>query len=378
MNALRRCRRAAAVTAMVALGPLGLAGSACAAIDCWIDAEHRQTGDQRPVTDAAVAPMRRALHDINALLHRQSELHELPRTRLRSSWQIGGQWTAPARAANFLLRDHRESMWTAGRCDVIAGADRLEPRATVVVSVNMPESFFATAAPELDDEQLRAWREVPVSGQLHGRTLYGGHMLVFTSNGRLPWVPVTTAEYLDFMQRHLERRRAEARSAEAAAQRAAEPDAQEAMLQRVAEGLRRTDPANAERLIAEIRAQHAASVAAAKAADAKRRARAGVDASPMDSMLARLHAFRAGLTPAQLASQARLGVDGLQPVEGAIERYPLLVKPDPQFPWDRAAPARAQMLMVSLRGGEAFEQPMQHVLQSLDLAGLEALVRPRR
>ena len=64
---------------------------ATAQIDCWMDAEHPQTADSLPVTDARVAPLRRALHELNAILHRQPELHALPRTRLRSSWQIGGQ-----------------------------------------------------------------------------------------------------------------------------------------------------------------------------------------------------------------------------------------------------------------------------------------------
>lgn len=34
---------------------------AAAAIDCWMDAEHRTTADQRAVADPVVAPMRRAL-----------------------------------------------------------------------------------------------------------------------------------------------------------------------------------------------------------------------------------------------------------------------------------------------------------------------------
>lgn len=356
---------------------LAAALPARAEIDCWIDAEHRQTGDGKPVADASVAPLRRTLHELNAVLHRQPELQALPRTRLRSSWQIGGQWTAPARGANFLLRDHRESMWVPGRCDVIAGADRLGPHASIVVTINQPEAFFATAAPELDDEQLRAWREVPASGQLKGRTLYDGHMLVFTSSGREPWVPVTTAEYIDFTLRDLARKQAEASKSEAAAQRAAQPDEQEAMLQRVAEGLRKTDPANAERLIAEIRAQNAAANAGNKAAEARRRARAGVDDAPLETMARRVRAYRDGLTPAQLAAPARLGANGFQPIDGPIERLPRLVKPDPQFAWDRAAPTRAQMLMVSVRGGDVFEQPMQQVLRTLDLAALEALVKPR-
>ncbi len=80
---------------------------AAAAIDCWVDAEHPVTGDQRPGNDPAVAPVRQALHTVNAVLHAQRELHELPRTRLRSSWQVGGLWDGPARSGRLLVRISR-------------------------------------------------------------------------------------------------------------------------------------------------------------------------------------------------------------------------------------------------------------------------------
>ena len=346
---------------------------ATAQIDCWMDAEHPQTADGLPVTHARVAPLRRALHELNAILHRQPELHALPRTRLRSSWQIGGQWNEPARAASFLLRDHRESTWR-GTCDVVKGADRLGPHAAIVVFVNAPQSFFESAAPELKDERLQAWREVPATGSIKGHTLYGGHMLVFTRNGRLPWVPVTTAEYLDFTERDLTRQQDEAHASQQAARKASEPEAEEATLQRIADGLRKVDPAQAEKLIAEIRAQHARARAHAEATAARRRNNPALDDSPWQTMLQRVRAFRAGLAPAQLAAQARLGLNGLQPTQGPPERYPLLVKPDPAFPWDRTAPARVQMLKVSVSGGDRFEGPMQKVLQSLDIEALQGLV----
>ncbi|TFW32240.1 hypothetical protein [Massilia horti] len=367
-NSHRGLRAALAALALAAAAPAALAE-----IDCWMDAEHPQTADQLAVGDARVAPLRQTLHQINALLHRQSALHELPRTRLRSSWQIGGLWNMPSRGANFLLRDHREPMWR-GTCDVIKGADRWEPRATIVVTVNSPNTFFATAVPEFRDEQLEAYRELPATGRLGGHTLYGGHMLVFTPGGRLPWVPVSTAEYLDFMERSLQRQAVEADANRQAARQAAAPEAQEAMMQRVAEGLRKVDPAKAEQMMAEIRAQQAGARAHAEAVEARRRANPAIDNDPTRTMLAKLRAWRAALSPAQLAQQARLGLDGLQPQNGPAENYPLLAKPDPAFPWDRQHPARAQMLMVSVRGGDTFEMPMQRVLQTLDLAGLQALV----
>lgn len=356
---------------------LATCAPAVAQIDCWADAEHARTADLQAVNNPAVAPLRRALHALNALLHARPELHALPRTRLRSSWQIGGQWDAPTRPAHFLVRDHRESVWVAGRCDVVAGADRIGPLASIVVSVNAPHAFFESEVPELRDEQFAAWRELPITGSLRGRPVFGGHMLVFTRNGRLPWVPVTTAEYLDFTERDLQRRLEEARVDEAAAHAAAAPDAQDAMLARVAEGLRRTDPANAERLIAEIRAQNAQARAGDAAAQAKRRSRPGVDEAPLETMLRRVRAWRAGLSAAQLAAPARLGVNGLHPADVPVERHPRLAKPDPAFPCDRVNPAHAQMVKIEVRGVEQFERPMQRVMETLDLDALEALVRAR-
>lgn len=355
---------------LAALAFSAMVSSVHAAIDCWMDAEHPLTADQLSVTDVRAAPTRDAVHRLNALLHAMPALHALPRTRLRSSWQIAGQWNEPARAANFLLRDHRESMWT-GKCDVRKGADRLEPRISVVAAFNAPTHFFETAAPEIKDDQLQAWREVLPTGSVKGQTLYGGHMLVFTRSGKLPWVPVTAAEYLDFTERDFSRRLEEAQANEKAVQKAMLPAEQEAMIERVVAGFRKVNPAEADKLAADLRAQYAA----AQSREDKRRANPAIDHNPYQTMLDKVRAYRASLTPRQLAAQARLGVTGLHPADLPIDRQPGLVKPDPAFEWDHNAPASAQMLMVSVRGGQEFEAPMQEALRSLDVAALQALVR---
>lgn len=350
---------------------------AAAAIDCWVDAEHAMTADQRPVTDPVVAPMRQTLQKVNAVLHGQRELHDLPRTRLRSSWQVGGQWDAPARSGSLLVRDHRESMWLPGRCDVNPKADRLGPMASVVVAINAPTSFFESAHAELRDEQLQAWRELPATGQLNGYTLYGGRQLVFTRGGRLPWVAVTTAEYLDFTLRDLKRRVQENGSARAGlpaeGDTAAREAFDEAQVRKVVAGLRQVDPAAAEKMATELRAQLRAT-READARTARRKAAAGVDTDPLQTMIRRVEAWRASLSPQQLAAPALLGLNGLHEDGVPLDRYPRLVKPDPDFPWDRSHPGRPQMLKVAVDGGDVFTEPMQRVLQRLDLKALQALV----
>lgn len=350
---------------------------ALAATDCWVDAEHPSTADQRPVADPVVAQMRQALRQVNAVLHAQRELHELPRTRLRSSWQIGGQWTEPARAGSLLLRDHRESMWLPGRCDVNPKADRLEPKASIVAAINAPTSFFESSDPELRDEQLQAWREVPATGQINGHTLYGGHQFVFTRGGRLPWVAVSTAEYVDFTLRDLRRRQQDEAAARAGLPALGDSAAREAydegQLQKVVVAMRRFDAAAADKMAIELRAQQRAA-RETEARLALKRAAAGADANPLQTMIRRVEAWRASLSPQQLASPALLGLNGLHDDAVPTDRYPRLVKPDPTFPWDRRSPSRPQMLKVSVRGNDAFAEPMQQVLQRLDLKALQALV----
>lgn len=350
---------------------------AAAAIDCWMDAEHRTTADQRAVADPVVAPMRRALQQVNALLHAQRELHELPRTRLRSSWQIGGHWSEPARSGSFLLRDHRESMWTPGRCDVDPRADRLGPMAAIVVAINAPTAFFESPHAELRDDQLQAWREVPATGRVNGYTLYGGRQLVFTRDGRLPWIPVTTAEYLDFTLRDLQRRQQDETKSRgglpAQGDMAARETFDEAQVKKVVDGMRKVDPAAADKMATELRAQYRAA-REAEARSARRRAAAGADANPLQTMRHRVETYRDSLSPQQLAAPALLGLNGLHDTSVPTDRYARLVRPDPDFPWDRAHPSRPQMLKVSIDGGDVFAEPMQRVLKTLDMKGFQALV----
>lgn len=350
---------------------------AAAAIDCWMDAEHRTTADQRAVADPVVAPMRRALQQVNALLHAQRELHELPRTRLRSSWQIGGHWSEPARSGSFLLRDHRESMWTPGRCDVDPRADRLGPMAAIVVAINAPTAFFESPHAELRDDQLQAWREVPATGRVNGYTLYGGRQLVFTRDGRLPWIPVTTAEYLDFTLRDLQRRQQDETKSRgglpAQGDMAARETFDEAQVKKVVDGMRKVDPAAADKMATELRAQFRAA-REAEARSARRRAAAGADANPLQTMRHRVETYRDSLSPQQLAAPALLGLNGLHDTSVPTDRYARLVRPDPDFPWDRAHPSRPQMLKVSIDGGDVFAEPMQRVLKTLDMKGFQALV----
>jgi hypothetical protein len=277
---------------------------------CWIDAEHPKAADLTPVADPRIAASRQTAHRIHALLKANAAMQSLQDTRLRSRWQIGHGVGGPARPLWYQARSHRRSMWV-GECGVLEGADRLPPTASVVVQVNGTSDLF-NGPPEIDDEGLRAWREPPVVGQAQGRPLYFGWQLVFTKTGRPPWVPVSTAEFLDFAER-------------------------------------------------EIARQQAASGGHNPFWITQREA---------------LRQHRAALDAAALAAPARNAWVWQHPGV-PIERYPLLVKLDPAFPWDRADPQRAQIVSLKIQGAEPHAAAMQRVLETLDLKAFEALVQPR-
>lgn len=279
-----------------------------AAAICWISAEHGKSADLIPITDARIAPMRSLAHRVHALVQANAAMHTLPDVRLRSRWSISGAVGAPARALWYQARDHRREFW-AGECGVVDGADRVPPRASVVVHVNATSDLF-NGPPEIDDEGLRAWREPPLQGQVQGRPLYHGWMVVLTRSGRPPWVAVTQAEFLDFAEREITR-------------------------QQAASG------GNNPFWVA----QH----------EALRRHRAGLDA-------------------AALAAPARNAWVWQHPGV-PVERWPLLVKLDPAFPWDRSQPQRAQLLSLSVIGNGPQAEPMQRVLQTLDLDAFAALLK---
>ena len=300
--------RRRALASLLAASVPALSPAQAATPLCWSDDEHPRTADQLAVTDARVAVTRRLAHRINALLKSNAAMQALPETRLRSRWQIGGLFNLPARPLWLQARDHRPSMWV-GSCGVLEAADRLPPRASVVVQVNITSDLFKGER-EIYDEQLTAWREPQATGHVNGHPLTFGRQLVLTSTGRPPWVPVPQASYLDFVEREFDR-------------------------QQAAHG-----------------------------------------ATPYwDQQRTIVRAFRARLSAAELAGQARLGWTGQHP-DVPLERWPRLVMIDPAFPWDRRDPQRAQIIRIVVQGSEAWEAPMQRVLQTLDLSAFEALMQP--
>jgi hypothetical protein len=124
-----------ALVAWLAVATLAPVTNATAA--CWIERERPTTADQLPIADARVAGARAAAKAMNAILKGNAALQGLPEVRLRSTWQVTGHprntpWSPYG--VHLILWAHPKSVWGPGQCDVIPQADRVDPRAAIVIS----------------------------------------------------------------------------------------------------------------------------------------------------------------------------------------------------------------------------------------------------
>jgi hypothetical protein len=91
------------------------------------------------------------------------------------------------------------------------------------------------------------------------------------------------------------------------------------------------------------------------------------------AQLEALRRHRATLDAAALAAPARNAWVWQHPGVPA-ERYPLLVKLDPAFPWEPQHPQRVKLVALSIQGNGAQAEAMQRVAQTLDLDAFAALL----
>jgi hypothetical protein len=352
---------------VAALAPVSHARAAC-----WIERERPATADQLPVADPRVAGMRASARAMNAVLKSHGGLQGLPDVRLRSTWQITGHpRSTPWSPYGFhlILWAHPKDVWGPGPCDVIPQADRIDPRAAIVVQANTVHSTLTQPDSAVRDEQIEAFVQPEQIGTIGRRPIYRGQMIVLTFDGRVPWVPLTTEEYLAFEERRLTKLVAEGdRNIADANARAGQYD--ESGPRKVYEEMKKTDPAGAEKfwtMIQGIKAQAARDAAAA--------AKAPPIVNAYVKQREDLRVLRASLTPAQLQAQAREGYTSKAPIR-PVDTLPRLVKMDPAFPWDRANANRIRMMEIHFSGaGAPYDAMMRQVVETLDWAAIEALMR---
>ena len=360
MNVVFALTSAVSLLLLIAVTPASAA--------CWLDRERPTTADSQPVTSPRVAAMRSATQAINKVLKANAALQALPDVRIRSTWQITGhpQRTPDPYGTHLVLWAHGKEAWAAGACAVIPQADRLEPLAAIVVQANSVNSTLTQQSSSVRDEQLTAFIEPERIGQIGKYPVYRGQWIVLTFDGRLPWVPLTMAEYLAFEERRMTKQFEEVEQ-NIASSRAAAGKFDEKALRETYEAMKAANPAEAEKflaMMAEVR---------------KNVAKAAAEAPPMNNgfaqPLAELRALRASLSPVQLQQQAREGYTSRTPV-APIEKLKPLVTLDPAFPWDRANPNRIRLMEIHYSGrGAPYAGMMQRVAETLDWAAIEATMR---
>ena len=349
-----------------------LAPVANASAACWIERERPSTADQLPIADKRVAGMRAAAHALNAVLKRNTALQGLPEVRTRSTWQVTGHprstpWSPYG--VHVIVWAHPKRVWGPGECDVIPQADRIDPRAAIVVQANSVHSTLVQQNSYVRDEQLEAFITPEEIGKVGKYTVYRGQMIVLTFDGRLPWVPLSTDEYLAFEERRLTKAVAEG-DKNIAEVKARTGQYDESGPRQVYEAMKKTDPVEAEKFWAMIQ-----SMKAQAAKDAAALAKAPPMVNAWVKQLEDLRALRASLTPAQLQAQAREGYNSKTPVR-PVATLPLLVKMDPTFPWDRANPNQIRMMEIHFSGaGSPYDAMMRQAVETLDWAAIEALMK---
>jgi len=345
-----RAAMAAALLASVLVPGLGLHGAVQAA-DCWVaDAPGGLSGTPR-------APLARGA----ALLRQDPFIEALPDVRLQGHRHADGPRHpgAPA-AATASVWLHAASAWQ-GTCGLQPWADRVHP-ASLSLHLNTLESLGRHAGPE--GGGLQAIVAPAVSGHVGGYTVYEQRLLVITPPGIPPFVPVTTGQWLDAWQQHLD--------AGAAASRAElQADLDEDWSAAMAE-LARHDPKAAAELRQTL-------------ADARRQAASD---DPTGERAA-LRLLRAGLSEADLAAPAWVSAASMDRARFALARpdepgAQALVQVNPDL-WRGSGPqaVRVVALEVFLNRSEVFDTPLEPLhaaarnwLSQLDPRPYAALLTP--
>ncbi|MRG45028.1 hypothetical protein GFS24_07875 [Chitinophaga sp. SYP-B3965] len=124
--------------------------------------------------------------------------------RFRTSMTMGGGY------AQINVKAYSQKGWD-DKCGIIPQADRIAADdAGISFNINKTGPHYTSLEDSpVKDEKLDAFKEPVSTKTIGGQPLYyesmGNHFLLITYNGEVPWEPVTTAEYLDFIERRLQR-----------------------------------------------------------------------------------------------------------------------------------------------------------------------------
>jgi len=324
-----------------------------AALDCWLPTRNQT---QPRYLKQSLPALLSAAREAERVVRDNPHFKAMPRPiRIRPTVAV-----TPG-TVQLNVNAYRPEVWE-GTCGLSAGADRCCSDGGITILVNQPRNLLKPFDKDAAVEIFEAPRR---TGHVAGYPEYGGMYVVLTPGEREPWLPLTVAEYLDFVERRLQRQAAEAEANLAAARGGIDP----AEVQRAYEGMKKIDPKAAEAFRTDMEKRMAATPPA----------RAAVRESWEHKQLAELRALRAQLTPAQSAAPAYMGAGPMNLGVADDARSRSLVKLDPSFP-DPAAPDRVQLIsvFVSVVPNDAVAErraTMQRTKDTLDYAALAKLLR---
>jgi hypothetical protein len=336
---------------------LWLFSDTASALDCWVPTlDTTQPAYRRmplPNLRAVVAAGEQMVRD-------NPHFKAMPRPiRIRAHYAVGPSY------GSLNVRASQPSVWK-GTCDLHSRALDCCADGGINIMVNAPES--ALHAVYANDDELKIFRQPKATGMVAGWPSYEDRVLM-SVGGRLPWLPVTIGEFIDFQER-----RERAKQAEALARRPKVYGVDPAIVQRTYEKMKKSHPAEAEKYLVDMNAQ-------LPALQEQHRKRAERDDQLAAERLAKIQQTRASFTPQQLASQAYHGSGPLNIARPDDSRAYGLVKPDPEFP-DRRDPDRVQLITVFtsiVKDDTVLERrdTMQRTKDTLDYARLEKFLQKR-
>jgi hypothetical protein len=356
--------RALLATALVTLLPV----AAHAELDCVVPTREEGFDASRPGAET----LRRAARAVAAIVQKNAVFMAGQRPiRVRTTIGYHG---LDRYAASVITTAYNQKAWLEGGCKVSKFADRGGGLADgrIVIFLNDPESLLGGT---LGDAELVASFAPAPAGTFAGHPVFLGSgdvrdpRVLLSRGGYRPWVPVTVAEMLAWRERELAAREAEYREVQ---RHAASGGLDEAKIEEIYAGMKRVDPAGAEktraRMLASLpkmRADAARQSAAAAEATAKRRAA--------------FDAYRASLTPAQLASQGTISGSttraGASRVDDPSGRP--LARVDPGYA--QRDPRKLHLVVVSVAPQPTTDPDhawQQASYEALDFGALAALLDP--
>jgi len=324
-----------------------------AALDCWVPTRDQS---QARYAKLPLPALRGAAREAERVVRDNPHFKAMPRPiRIRPSVSI-----TPG-TVQLNVNAYQPEVWE-GTCGLKAGADRCCGDGGITILVNQPRNllklFDKDASLEIFEAPLR-------TGRVAGYPEYGGMYMVLTPGEREPWLPLTVGEYLDLVERRLQKQAAQAEANLASMRDGIDP----VEVQRAYEGMKQIDPKAAEAFRADMDRRMAAAPPA----------RGAPRESWERKQLAELQALRAQLAPAQFAAPAYVGAGPMNLGAGNDPRSRPLVKLDPSFP-DPAAPDRVQLIsvFVSVVSNDPVAErrtTMQQTRDTLDYAALAKLLR---